>query len=253
MKTKIILTIAIALCSATWTYSQENNQREIEPAPSVIRRNFSLDNPIIIGKTDDPAKVDKWIKDFVKLNYPNHQIDETSVYGNHNKYYIKLVTLKNEQGDVLKNENGDIISIPFDVSEFKKIFKKKHASVYRGIDKNSRKISNSPPNNSSSDQPIGMDYRNPFILKNKNNDDIQKEQEKIIAKHYPNSKESLRMIWLFNNRYIERISLNIGKNKFGEDQFVILNFDITAHMQEYLKSHRVRKTKMSERVIQIEK
>lgn len=245
MKIKIILTIAIVLCAIASTYAKGNDGGEIEPAPSVIKRNFSLDNPIIIGKTDDPAKVEKWIENFVKLNYPDHQIDEISTYGNHNNYYIKLVALKNDK--------GDIISIPFDVSEFKKMFKKKHASVYKEMKKNARKLRNGLPNNSASDQAIGMDYRNPFILKDKNGDDIQKEQEEIIENHYPNSKVSLRMIWLFNNRYIERVSLNIGKSKSGKDQFVILNFDITAHMLEYLKSHRVRKTKMSERVIQIEK
>ena len=253
MKTKIILTIAIALCATTCGYAEENDHREIEPAPYVIKRNFSLDNPIIIGKTDDPEKVKKWIENFVNLNYPDHQIDEISVYGNYKNYYIKLVTLQDEQRDILKNEKGDIIYIPFDVSEFKKMFKKKHASVYKEMKKNARKLRNNLPNNSTSDQPIGMDYRNPFILKNKTDDEIQKEQEEIIKKHYPNSKESLRMIWLFNNRYIERVSLNIGKNKFGEDQFVILNFDITAHMLEYLKSRHVIKTKISERVIQIER
>lgn len=234
-------------------YAEKKDSLEIESLPPIIKNNFSLDKPIKIGKTEDPKEVQRRIEEFVELNYPDYEIQEVSTYGYHKNYFIKHATLIDKQGNFLKDEKGHVLFIPFDVSEFRKLFKKKHAAIYQEMEKAVRKLQNSKRDHFSSDGPIGMDYRNPFVLKGKTQEEIEKEEQDIIAKAYPNSTESIRMLWLFNRRYIERISLNVGKNDFGEDQFVILNFDVTAHMVEYLKSHQVKKTKMSELVTQIEK
>lgn len=251
MNRKLLSIFISSLLISDGTNAEDNPKENLQQNNAitfVMEKNiYSFDSPIKVGKIATLDGVNQWIKDYIQSHYPDYQIEETSTYGPYKNYYLKLVSLKNKQGSIVTDKKGDILYIPFDISEYRAIFKKQHPELAKKIEKLGRSIRKNSKDLKKTDMPEGMDYRNPFVLTGKTVKEIKKAQEEIIAKDFSNYQEELRMIWLYENTYIERISL-----KF-ENQYVILNFDITAHMKEYLKTHQIKKTKLSEKITQIEK
>lgn len=242
MKT-ILFSTAVLLClnfsSHAETISEPEKLSGAKIAESNKSSGSSKDNPIRVEKITDFDELNRWVEDYLKSNYPAYRVMLVSYYGRYKDYYIRVV--------ILENREKEQLPLYFDISDYKNAFFKKHPNFLKEIEKKLDKVLKKRPIGSAkNDGPAGMDYHYPLVLNCKTKKEVVQAQNKILETNFPDHEEVWRETWLHKNRYIERVSLKKG------DEYVIFNFDISTFMKEYLKTHKVKSTKLTDYVTKIE-
>lgn len=95
----------------TQTHPAEQQEKKEETKPG-----FSLESPIVLNETD-LDKIDKYIREYIRTNYPDYDITATVLTEDANEHTIKRWVIK---------KGEERIDLHFDIEAAMIVFREKH-------------------------------------------------------------------------------------------------------------------------------
>ena len=217
---KKIILINLILLSTGFLYAHEKDMMNKVPRDSKVNleKNDSS-SPVVVEGVKNRGELDSWIENYVETNYPGYNIGDREVDLSSKKSIIETVYLKNEQGNV--------IEVCFDITDYRKKFNELHKKEIIKISRDLRK----QKERVKEDKEPGSSYDFPIELK-----DAKTEKEVLEAqKNY------------LEKKFIDRVRLE------KEDDTRVLMFDVSAHINEYRKTHEINLKEIAPGMISVQK
>ena len=118
----------------------------------------------------------------------------------------------------LKNEQGNVIEVCFDITDYRKKFNELHKKEIIKISRDLRKQK-----------------------------EVLEAQKNYLEKNFPGYQVISRATWVFGKKFIDRVRLE------KEDDTRVLMFDVSAHINEYRKTHEINLKEIAPGMISVQK
>ena len=234
---KKIILINLILLSTGFLYAHEKDMMNKVPRDSKVNleKNDSS-SPVVVEGVKNRGELDSWIENYVETNYPGYNIGDREVDLSSKKSIIETVYLKNEQGNV--------IEVCFDITDYRKKFNELHKKEIIKISRDLRK----QKERVKEDKEPGSSYDFPIELKDaKTEKEVLEAQKNYLEKNFPGYQVISRATWVFGKNFIDRVRLE------KEDDTRVLMFDVSAHINEYRKTHEINLKEIAPGMISVQK